>query len=336
MKIVAPAKLNLSLRVLGRQMDGYHVVETLLVRLHLADELELEAGGEGLRLELAGSGDGGGDPSPEDSRRHVPVDERNLCWQAARRLYEEVGRPPAVRVRLAKRIPVAAGLGGGSSDAAAVLVGLNRLLGEPLTPAEVLALAGDLGSDVAFFVADTPFALAWGRGQRVLRLPAPPSRPVLLLVPGFGVTASEAYGWWSGDQSAGEAEAAAADLVSELLPDTPAAADGSARGPRPHPAPAGVLPWPAELRRWEGIASSLGNDLQGPVERRHPELARAREALEATGAATAFLCGSGSCVAGIFADEASRDEARTRLAAAAPAGAAWRVIPTRTEGPDGA
>lgn len=335
MKIVAPAKLNLSLRVLGRQMDGYHVVETLIVRLRLADELELETGGEGLRLELSGSGGDENAASSGDPRRHVPVDERNLCWQAATRLYEAVDRPPALRVRLTKRIPVAAGLGGGSSDAAAVLVGLNRLLGEPLGPAQVLALAGDLGSDVAFFAADTPFALAWGRGQRVLRLPAPPSRPVLLLVPGFGVTASEAYGWWSGDRATDEAEAAAADLVSDLLPDTPAAAGGGAGGPRPRLAPAGVLPWPAELRRWEGLADSLGNDLQGPVERRHPELARAREALEATGAAPAFLCGSGSCVAGVFADEASRDRAREQLAGSAPAGAAWRVIPTFTEGPDG-
>lgn len=335
MKIAASAKLNLSLRVLGRQMDGYHTIETLMLRLRLADEIDLEIGGEGIRLELEAAAGRAESGVPADPRRLVPAGERNLCWQAAARLFERVDRPPSLRIRLTKRIPAAAGLGGGSSDAASVLLGLNRLLGQPLSPAELLELAGTLGSDVPFFAAETPYGLAWGRGQRVLRLPAPPPRPVLLLVPDFGVSAVEAYGWWSDDREAAEAAAAAADLVADVLPDSLAAAPDAATGdPAVHPAGAGILPWPAELGRWEALAELAGNDLAAAVERRRPSLRRARMALTAAGAELAVLCGSGSCVAGIFADEAARDAARDRAARPAPDGSSWSVISTFTEGRD--
>lgn len=335
MKIAAPAKLNLSLRVLGRQVDGYHTIETLLLRLRLADEIDLEIGGDGIRFELETAASQAESGVPADPRRLVPAGERNLCWQAAARLFERVDRPPSLRIRLTKRIPAAAGLAGGSSDAASVLVGLNRLLGQPLSSAELLELAGALGSDVPFFTAETPYGLAWGRGQRVLRLPAPPSRPVLLLVPDFGVSAAEAYGWWSEDRDAAEAAAAAADLVADVLPDTLAAASHSATEERGvHPAGAGILPWPAELGRWEALSGLAGNDLAAPVERRRPSLRRARAALTAAGAEFALLCGSGSCVAGIFADEAARDAARDRAAQPAPDRPRWSVISTSTEGRD--
>jgi 4-diphosphocytidyl-2-C-methyl-D-erythritol kinase len=335
MKIAAPAKLNLSLRVLGRQMDGYHTIETLLLRLRLADEIDLEIGGEGIRFELEAAAGQAESGLPADPRRLVPTGETNLCWQAAARLFERVNRPPSLRIRLTKRIPAAAGLGGGSSDAASVLLGLNRLLGQPLSSAELFDLAGALGSDVPFFATETPYGLAWGRGQRVLRLPAPPSRPVLLLVPDFGVSAAEAYGWWSEDRDAAEAAAAAADLVADVLPDTLAAATDSATdGQGVRPSGAGILPWPAELGRWEALGGLAGNDLAAAVERRRPSLRRARMALEAAGAELALLCGSGSCVAGIFADEAARDAARERAAEPAPDGQSWSVISTSTEGRD--
>lgn len=336
MKIEASAKLNLSLRVLGRQMDGYHAIETLLLRLRLADEIDLEIGGEGIRLELEAAGSQAESAVAADPRRLVPAGERNLCWQAAARLFDRVDRAPSLRIRLTKRIPAAAGLGGGSSDAAAVLVGLNRLLGQPLSSVELLELAGALGSDVPFFAAETPYGLAWGRGQRVLRLPAPPSRPVLLLVPDFGISAAEAYGWWSEDRDAAEAAAAAADLVADVLPDTLAAASDTATadGQGVHPPGASILPWPAELGRWEALSGLAGNDLAAAVERRRPSLRRARAALTAAGAELAFLCGSGSCVAGVFTDEAARDAARDRAAQPASDGSRWSVISTATKGRD--
>ena len=292
MNVVAPAKLNLRLRVLGRRPDGFHAIETLLVRLRLADAVELETDGEGIELHVEAPAKYG----------VVPEDETNLCWRAARMLYEAVGRPPAVRIRLTKRIPAAAGLGGGSSDAAAVLVGLNRRLGGPLEPAALVALAGRLGSDVPFFAAEAPCALAWDRGQRVLPLAPPPARPVLIVVPDVGIGAAEAYGWWSEDAAHGEA------------------------------APE-ILPGPDRLASWTTIERLAANDLAGPIERRRPELAAARRALESAGATVALLCGSGSCVAGVFPAEAGLDSARAALAAGRDIDPDWPIISTWTEGP---
>lgn len=333
MNVAAPAKLNLSVRVLGRLVDGYHAIETLLLRLRLADEVELETGGDGIRLEIGTAEDAAISGVPADPRRVVPGGERNLCWQAAALVFERLDRPASVRIRLTKRVPAAAGLGGGSSDAAAVLVGLNRLLGQPLAPVPLLEMAGRLGSDVPFFAAETAYGLAWGRGQRVLRLPPPPSRPVLLLVPDFGVSSAEAYGWWSDDREAAAAATAAADLVADILPGTLAAGSPSVKPEGAGPASAGVLPWPAELGRWEALAALAGNDLERPVERRRPALRKAREALRDAGAELALLCGSGSCVAGVFADDSARDAARARFLQAGPGGSAWRMVSTWTEGP---
>lgn len=293
MNVAAPAKLNLRLRVLGRRADGFHAIETLLVRLRLADSVELETDGDGIELEVEAQAAGLG---------AVPSDETNLCWRAARLLYDAIGRPPAVRIRLTKRIPAAAGLGGGSSDAAAVLVGLNRLLGEPLDPPSLVGLAGRLGSDVPFFAAETPSALAWGRGQRVLPIAPPPARPVVIVVPDLGISAADAYGWWSEDAAANEA-------------------------------PPEILPDPDRLTSWSTIERLAANDLAGPIERRRPELAAARRALESAGATVALLCGSGSCVAGVFPAEADRDAARSTLSAGRDADPAWPIITTWTEGP---
>ena len=291
MNLLAPAKLNLGLRVLGRRADGFHAIETLLVRLRLADSVELEVGGEGIELDVE---------APAGFAA-VPGDEANLCWRAARGMFAELGRRPSVRIRLTKRIPVAAGLGGGSSDAAAVLVGLNRLLGTPLEVEALMDLAGRLGSDVPFFAAETPCALAWGRGQRVLPLSPPPARPILIVAPDSGISASEAYGWWSDD-------APPAEAAPEILP----LAD--------------------RLTTWAVIEQRATNDLAGPVERRRPELAAARRELEAAGATVAILCGSGACVAGVFPGEAERDAARARLAAGDEIDPGWTVVSTWTEG----
>lgn len=292
MNVVAPAKLNLWLRVLGRRADGFHAIETLLVRLRLADTVELETNGGGIDLRVEAPAGYG----------VVPDDETNLCWRAARTLYEAIDRPPALRIELTKRIPAAAGLGGGSSDAAAVLVGLNRRLGEPLDAAALVRLAGSLGSDVPFFAAEASCALAWGRGQRLLPIAPPPARPVLIVVPNVGIGAAEAYGWWSEDAAS-----------SEAAPE--------------------ILPGPDRLASWSTVERLAVNDLAGPVERRRPELAAVRRALEATGATVALLCGSGSCVAGIFTDEAVRDAARAALAGGGDIDPDWPIISTWTEGP---
>ncbi|MFO7588226.1 MAG: 4-(cytidine 5'-diphospho)-2-C-methyl-D-erythritol kinase [Gemmatimonadota bacterium] len=287
----AHAKLNLRLRVLAREESGYHGIETLFLRLELADRVEVEPGPRGILLELEG-----------DER--VPAGPANLCVRAARALFDAAGVEPAVRIRLEKRIPAEAGLGGGSADAAAVLAALG---GWP----ELAALAGPLpavaarvGSDVPFGLSPKPLALAWERGRRLLPLDPPPSRPVLVAVPPFGIATADAYRWLADDRSG--------DLTADA---------GAEEGI--------VLPEPAELRRWETLERLARNDLERPVFRRHPELARLRDALRASGARPALLCGSGSSVAGMFREEGERDEAARRL----ERDAGVRAIRTRTIGP---
>jgi 4-diphosphocytidyl-2-C-methyl-D-erythritol kinase len=236
MSLLAHAKLNVWLRVLAREEGGYHSIETLMLRLELADRLELETTDEpGIRLEVRGG--------PE-----VPSDSTNLCWRAAEALRNALGHEGGARIRLEKSIPAGAGLGGGSADAAAVLRGFNGLWGNRLNSRALTRLAGELGSDVPFGLCETPMALAWERGRRLLPLEAPPSRPVLIVVPGYPIGAGEAYGWLAEDRAA-------------------------------------------------------GLDLEEPVFRRHPDLAGIRDLLLDRGADVALLCGSGSCVAGLFSDE---------------------------------
>jgi len=269
MVVLAHAKLNAALRVLAREESGFHSVETILLRLELADRIELETTVEpGIHLEVTGDAS-------------VPADHRNLCWRAAEVLHGHVKREGGTRIRLQKRVPAGAGLGGGSADAAAVLRGLNELWGRPLDGSALLHLAGELGSDVPFGLCDAPMALAWERGRRMLPLDAPSSRPVLVVVPGYPIGAGEAYGWLAEDRTAG--------LVSEP-------------GPCLHPGP-------AELSEVSALDRLAVNDLEEPVFRRHPELAEIRYKLAGLGAVVAILCGSGSCVAGLFQDAAARDHA---------------------------
>ena len=166
-RLRAHAKINLYLRVLGRRSDGFHEIETVVQSITLHDALELELGGEGIRLEVS-------DPS-------LPNGPSNLAWRAAAALLPDPGPGGGVRLRLTKRIPVGAGLGGGSSDAAAALVGVNSLCGLGLAGGELQRLAADLGSDVPYFLSGGT-ALLTGRGTEVRALPDLP-RADLLVVP---------------------------------------------------------------------------------------------------------------------------------------------------------
>lgn len=265
--LAAHAKLNVSLRVLGREESGYHTIETVLLRLELADRLEIEidAGGEpAVRLRVTG------DPS-------VPSGASNLCWQAADGLSRAVAYAGEVRIHLEKRIPTGAGLGGGSADAAVVLRALDQMLGNPLDEAALMGLAGEIGSDVPFGLCESPMALAWGRGTRLFPLDAPAPRPVLIVVPDYPIGAGEAYAWLAEDRAA-----------------------GISAPPGP-----GLLPRLAGLSDTATLDGMAANDLAGPVFRRHPDLAEIRDTLTDGGADVAILCGSGSCVAGLFSDEST-------------------------------
>lgn len=177
----APAKLNLSLRVLGKRGDGYHEVDTLMVKLPgLADRIEFRESDH-----FSFSCD---DPS-------VPDDESNLVVKAVRAYEAATGTPCKYSISLTKIIPHGAGLGGGSSDAATTLHGLNQLHGHSLSVDALREIAAKLGSDVPFFLVSGA-ARCTGRGEKIEQVPSPPALRVLLLKPSFAVPTPDAYGRW--------------------------------------------------------------------------------------------------------------------------------------------
>ena len=179
--IEAPAKLNLSLRVLGKRADGFHEIESLMVRVPgLCDRLSIV-------------------PADEDAFTcddpGVPADDSNLVLKAVAAYRSACGFGQKLAIHLEKRVPHGAGLGGGSSDAAAMLSALDQLNGEPLGTARLMEIAATLGSDIPFFLGPAA-ARSTGRGERIAAADGPPALPVLLLKPSFGVATPDAYGRW--------------------------------------------------------------------------------------------------------------------------------------------
>jgi 4-diphosphocytidyl-2-C-methyl-D-erythritol kinase len=175
----APAKVNLFLELLAKRADGYHEIATLLVAVSLYDTLELKE-------------DASGQITLESTDPQLPTGPENLIWRATQLLQQKLGLQRGVRLRLVKRIPLAAGLAGGSSDAAATLAGLNRLWKLGLSRAELAGLGAELGSDVAFFFS-TPAAWCTGRGEVVAPLALPGPLWFVLMCPPFGLSTAEVY-----------------------------------------------------------------------------------------------------------------------------------------------
>jgi 4-diphosphocytidyl-2-C-methyl-D-erythritol kinase len=263
------AKINLRLRVGPRRADGFHDLQTVYQSIAISDAMRFVPTRGPLQLRLKSV-----DPS-------VPADRNNLIWRAAERLWMAAGKrgdPQGAAITLSKRIPVAAGLGGGSADAAAALVGLNRLWKTRLPMRELLSVAAQLGSDVPFFlVAGT--ALGLGRGEEVYPLPDMKMTNIVIVKPRASVSTADAYRWFDEEHSATPAIAGSADEI-----DT-----GWGTGPL-----------------------ALYNDLQAPVTKRTPEVAEAIEWLRREGM-TPLMSGSGSAV---FAACDAAD--RSRLARRVP------------------
>ncbi len=266
----APAKLNLFLRVLAREQSGFHGIETLFCRIGLADEISVVRTEPSDGIQLTVDGPDLGPP------------EKNLAVRAAEAVIGATGRRFGLRITLRKRIPVAAGLGGGSSDAAAVLELANQLAGHAIPRAELFHFASRLGADVPFLLSGAPLALGWGHGERLLRLPPLPSAPVLLLVPPVGIATGDAYGWV--DQA------------------------------RQSAAPRGALALDVEsLSKWSDIARMAGNDFESPVFGRHPVIREAFEALARTQPLLCRMTGSGSTLFGLYRNSRDRDDAKNML-----------------------
>ncbi len=178
MKYQAPAKVNLGLAVHGRRPDGYHDISTIFLKISLTDTLLFEAIPRDIIVHCT-------DPS-------IPSDERNLVYKAARLLHP-LAPDQGVRVYLDKRIPAAAGLGGGSSDAATTLLALNRLWHLHLTPRELMQYAVQLGADVPFFLLPAPAALGRGRGDQLEPLPCPQDFSLIVVTPHIAVSTAWVY-----------------------------------------------------------------------------------------------------------------------------------------------
>lgn len=262
--VQAHAKLNLFLRVLSKDDDGYHSLETLFCRIALADELTAARTASGISIEVAGAEVG-------------PAGD-NLAVRAAEMAMGALRSKFGVHLKLVKNIPVGGGLAGGSADAAAALEAVNALAGNAIPRAELLQFASRLGSDVAFCFSGASLALGWGRGERMMVLPALPPAPVLLLVPPVAIKTAEAYGW-----------------IAE------ARRTQGRRGP--------VTMNLETLGSWGNIGRLAGNDFESPVFARVPAVRTAFEAVVGTKPLVCRMSGSGSTIFGVYRSARDRDDA---------------------------
>jgi 4-diphosphocytidyl-2-C-methyl-D-erythritol kinase len=268
-RVPAYAKVNLRLDVLGLRADGYHELRTIFQAISLHDTLVLETKREpGIDLRITGNSQLAGEPGQD-----------NLVYRAMNQLAHEIGFQRGVRAVLTKRIPVGRGLGGGSSDAAAALVGLLRLTGKRIAAARMLAIASGLGADVPFFLQGGR-ALGIGRGDEIYPLPDVARRQVLVISPhDIAVPTKDAYQWLSEELTNGDS--------------------------------------PTKLMRfcalcWSPQGGALSNDFEAAVFPRYPRLAAIKRELLQQGAAEASLAGSGSAVFGVYQHPAkARRAART-------------------------
>jgi 4-diphosphocytidyl-2-C-methyl-D-erythritol kinase len=265
-RLPAFAKINICLHVLGRRPDGYHELRTIFQAISLGDTLELrKAPGNGISLETTDSA--------------LPAGPENLVWRAIEAIRGELGFRGGIHASLEKRIPVARGLGGGSSDAAAALIGMLRLTKKELPLERLIEIAADLGADVPFFLFGGR-ALAVNRGDEIYPLPDSPRRTILIVSPrDIGVSTRDAYQWLS------------AELTNRSKPPNI---------------------WGFCALCWSRQGVRVSNDFEVPVFRRHPRLREIRDGLLKRGAADAALAGSGSAVFGVF-----RNPAQARRAARA-------------------
>ena len=258
-RVAAQAKLNLHLRVLAREASGYHSIETIFHRIDLADDILVSITDGERTIDVAGAETG-----PAES---------NLAYRAALAYAAHAGWPRGFRVELEKRIPIGAGLGGGSADAAGVLRALNFLSPDPIPQNDVLMVAAGLGADVPFLASGAVMALAWGHGERLLECAPLPRRDILLMTPEFSVSTADAYRWLDEDR---------ATTPADSLDANPLCIDGLA------------------LTTWDSIAAFARNDFEPVVALRHPRLEGYLEALRRSRASFAQMTGSGSTIFGVL------------------------------------
>ena len=262
MEVAAQAKINLRLRILAKETSGYHQLETLFLRIDLADTVRIRRTAGPCSLDVAGDHDSA----------LIGTVEKNLAFRAADAYFAASGMRGGYAIELEKRIPIGGGLGGGSADAGAVLRALSAMDDEPMEATILMSLGAKLGADVPFLATEHAYALAWGRGERMLALAPPPPRDVLLVVPAFSVNTAEAFGWL---------------------------ADPSVAGAHPRSVESIVLR-PEQLSDWTSLLALASNDFEAAVAYHHPEVEDHRDSLRAQGCSLCQMSGSGSTLFGVW------------------------------------
>ncbi|MDI6736292.1 MAG: 4-(cytidine 5'-diphospho)-2-C-methyl-D-erythritol kinase [bacterium] len=265
LKLLAPAKINLFLSVIGKRQDGYHELETILQKIELYDTIVLEEKDEGVELEC----------------EQVPGVE-NLVYQAASLLKQELKIKKGVKIRLEKNIPIAAGLGGGSSDAATTLIGLNKLWELGLSQDELIHLASKLGADVPFFINDCGLAYATGIGTIITPLPDLPPFWLVMILPEIKISTAKVY----------------ADLNFMLTNE---------------PINSKIIEAVIKKGNIEEIPRLLFNTLEQVVLPQYPMIKRLKEELLCAGCLGVLMSGSGSTVFGIARTQVEADNIYHKL-----------------------
>ena len=268
MRLQAFAKINLGLDVLGKREDGYHEVRMIMQTIRMYDQLDMRKSVEpGIHLTT--------------NKKYIPVDENNLVWRAAKLMMDTCGIMEGVSIHLHKVIPVAAGMAGGSSDAAATLVGMNRLFHCGLSKEKLMELGVQIGADVPYGVLRGT-ALAEGIGEKLTVLPPMPDCWILIGKPGISVSTKYVY--------------TTLDLNTDTVhPDI----DGMKKA--------------LEDGNLYGITERMGNVLQDVTIPAYPEVERIKEQMKALGAVNAMMSGSGPTVFGIFDNEEKAQKACQKL-----------------------
>ena len=268
MRLQAFAKINLGLDVLGKREDGYHEVRMIMQTIRMYDQLDMRKSVEpGIHLTT--------------NKKYIPVDENNLVWRAEKLMMDTCGIMEGVSIHLHKVIPVAAGMAGGSSDAAATLVGMNRLFHCGLSKEKLMELGVQIGADVPYCVLRGT-ALAEGIGEKLTVLPPMPDCWILIGKPGISVSTKYVY--------------TTLDLNTDTVhPDI----DGMKKA--------------LEDGNLYGITERMGNVLQDVTIPAYPEVERIKEQMKALGAVNAMMSGSGPTVFGIFDNEEKAQKACQKL-----------------------
>ena len=253
MKILSPAKINLFLQVTGKRPDGYHELFSLMCCVSLCDAIHLQFGTEKIEI--------------ESSHPHIPLDETNLAYRAAALFLNTLGVQEGVKITIEKSIPIAAGLGGGSSNAAAVLRGLNQHYDFPFSQDRLMALGLSLGADVPFLMFQQP-ALASGIGEKLEAYPEPLPYHVIIVYPGFGVSTAEVF------QNLNLRLTKCKKKITK----------------------------PSLNKSGYNVSLHLCNDLEAVTVPKYPEIELIKEQLNQHGALGALMSGSGPTVFGLFSD----------------------------------